>query len=108
MVAKNRSSGNVTALGTFLRERGALVDSNGNRVGDVRAFSETDDIESLWRIGSATANELADAVAVFHGLPRTSFAAIASHEPLFRDLSRRYLREAFIYPYDGNGTPTLA
>src|SRR5829696_2717219 len=102
MALRDHSSKDVSEFGTFLRQRGLLVEGGG------RAPSRVNDPEGLWRAGAALAGDLADAVADFHKLPRTNLAAVAARKPLLRDLSRRYLRETFVYPYDEDGTPTLA
>lgn len=64
--------------------------------------------EEMWRGGLATAAEIAEALAAFHGLPRGRFDAIAGRPHLMNDLSRRYLREAHLFPYEEDGAPMLA
>ena len=64
--------------------------------------------EEMWRGGLATATEIADALAAYHALPRGRFEAIAGRPHLMNDLSRRYLREAHLFPYDEDGAPMLA
>lgn len=64
--------------------------------------------EEMWRGGLATASEIADALAAFHALPRGRFETIAGRPHLMSDLSRRYLREAHLFPYDEDGAPALA
>ncbi|BBE73682.1 GspE/PulE family protein [Oharaeibacter diazotrophicus] len=86
---------------TFLRDRGILNDASGPR-------ADRADLESLWRSGVATGAELADAAAEFHGLRRASFAELSQRPPAFQDLSRRYLREAAIFPFSQDGRAVLA
>ncbi|NHT74875.1 type II/IV secretion system protein [Rhizobiaceae bacterium CRRU44] len=64
--------------------------------------------EEMWRGGLATATEIADALAAFYAVPRGRFEAIASRPHLMSDLSRRYLRESHLFPYDEGGVPMLA
>lgn len=64
--------------------------------------------EEMWRSGRATASEIADALAAFHALPRGRLEAIARCPHLMNDLSRRYLREAYLFPYEEDGAPMLA
>ncbi|UVC12685.1 type II/IV secretion system protein (plasmid) [Rhizobium sp. TH2] len=73
-------------------------------------FLEGDEysIEQIWRSGTASAGEIADAIAEFHAIPRTSFDELSRLAPLTDDLSHRYLREAFAYPYNDAGTVSLA
>lgn len=80
------STANST-LTDFLRMRGLPVAA----VGAVTAHA-------IWRQGSIGAEELADAVAAFYGLPRASRDAVLDLPPLTEGLSRRFLQEAFLYP----------
>jgi general secretion pathway protein E len=90
------------AFSDFLRARGISVEQGA------RGGAADGDLETFWRGGGLPAGELADHTAVFHNLPRSSFAALAQHTPLFQDLSRRYLREAYVYPFDDDGRIGLA
>lgn len=87
----------------FVRGRGALREATGGRTGDANFEPET-----LWRTGVLPAGEIADLVAEFHGLPRGGFSEISRNPPLFQDLSRRYLREAAVFPYEADGGAHLA
>ena len=64
--------------------------------------------ESVWRSGIAGANDIADASVEFYAIPRATLDDISSLPSLAENLSYRYLREAFVYPYTDNGTVTLA
>ena len=59
--------------------------------------------EAIWRGGTVSAVDLADAVAAFHGIPRADRDAIALLPHALNDLSRDFLREAYLYPvaYEG-------
>ncbi|MBH0237849.1 type II/IV secretion system protein [Methylobrevis sp. L22] len=87
-------------LGAELRRLGLVADDG--RAGDA------DEPEALWRGGRIAATALADAIAAVHDLPRTSYDEAAAGRPLFQDLSRRFLREAFLYPHELDGTARLA
>ncbi len=69
---------------------------------------EIPEIADLWQRGVIPADVLAGAVAAYFALPRGDLTAVGRHTPLFKDLSRRYLRDARIYPFDDEGIPTLA
>jgi general secretion pathway protein E len=86
---------------SYLRSRGIAVDG-------FRGGSAEGDLESIWRSGGLPAGELADHAAAYHGLPRSSFAVVSGNPPLFQDLSRRYLREAYVFPFEAGSRVTLA
>jgi general secretion pathway protein E len=75
------------SLTDFLRMRGLPVAA----VGAVTAHA-------IWRQGGIGAEELADAVAAFHGVPRASRDTVVNLPPLTEGLSRRFLQETFLYP----------
>jgi general secretion pathway protein E len=51
----------------------------------------------------------ADAVAKFHGLPRSALATMREGQPLLDGFSPRFLREFFVFPYEtADGTVHLA
>ncbi|CAA9305890.1 MAG: General secretion pathway protein E, partial [uncultured Microvirga sp.] len=89
----------------FLRAR-SIASAPGSET--TRASrSEAEDLESLWRDG-AHAGDLADAVAEYHGLARWSYTAVAARPALLKDLSRRFLREAYVFPFQEGEAPMLA
>lgn len=57
------------------------------------------DIETLWRSGQVDAAMIADAVVRHYDLPRSSFDDVSQHPAFLQGMSRRFLREAGIYPY---------
>ncbi|TXM67125.1 GspE/PulE family protein [Methylobacterium sp. WL120] len=63
--------------------------------------------EAIWRGGTVSAVDLADAVAVFHGVPRADRHAIAGLPHALDALSRDFLREAYLYPVMRDGHPLL-
>ena len=57
----------------------------------------------LWEAGILSGGELADAIALFHNLPRVKAEQIQYRADLFEGLSRRFLRDAWIFPFlDGS------
>lgn len=96
--------GQITFL-DYLTSRGTTQPANNGRAPAQTASSTA---EELWRAGVATAKEIADALAEFHAIPRTSFDEISRLPPLVGDLSQRYLREQFVYPFEDRGTVAVA
>ncbi|WP_244498028.1 GspE/PulE family protein [Aureimonas sp. AU40] len=58
-----------------------------------------DEPEALWRAGGRAAEEIAEALAAHYALPRLTFDEVAGYAPHFLNLSRRFLREAYAFPY---------
>ena len=63
--------------------------------------------EAIWRGGTVSAVDLADAVSAFHGVPRADRDTIARLPHALDDLSRDFLREAYLYPVVRDGRPLL-
>ncbi|MFE1597976.1 GspE/PulE family protein [Methylobacterium sp. ID0610] len=72
-----------------------------------RDATPLDGPEAAWREGRMAAGELADALAAHHGLPRFDRDAVAALTDLTAGLSRRFLRDAFLYPVAGPDGPLL-
>jgi general secretion pathway protein E len=62
----------------------------------------------LWEAGILTGTDLAAAIASYHGLPRTRIDAVNGKGQLTKGLSRRFLRDAWIFPFETDGRPALA
>jgi general secretion pathway protein E len=62
----------------------------------------------LWEAGVLPGAELADAIASFHNLPRANAEQIQYRAELFEGLSRRFLRDAWIFPFLDDGALALA
>ncbi len=62
----------------------------------------------LWEAGVLSGGELADAVAAFHDLPRAQPDQIEYRADLFDGLSRRFLRDSWIFPFLDRGELALA
>ncbi|HUG62473.1 MAG TPA: GspE/PulE family protein [Methylomirabilota bacterium] len=101
MVLVERIEGVGEGFAAYLQSRGIAVDAG------LRALADQD-LEAFWRGGGLPSGELAGHAAAFHNLPRSSFAVVSKHQPLFQDLSRRYLREAYVYPFEDHGRVGLA
>ena len=63
--------------------------------------------EAIWRGGTVSAVDLADAVAAFHGVPRADRDVIATLPHALNELSRDFLREAYLYPVVSDGRSLL-
>lgn len=64
-------------------------------------------VEQLWRSGLASCAELAEGLSQYCGLERVTYDEVAPY-PLANNLSMRYLRDAFVYPYERDGEVTVA
>ncbi|MEJ8574476.1 GspE/PulE family protein [Microbaculum marinum] len=63
---------------------------------------------TLWEEGILTGTDLADAIAAFHGLERVRVDAVTGRPAVKKGLSRRYLRDAWIFPFEQDGQVALA
>lgn len=88
-------------LAEFLRRRRGLATV------PAPARSNGGAAEAIWRGGTVSAVDLADAVAAFHGIPRADRDAIALLPHALNDLSRDFLREAYLYPVARDGRTLL-
>jgi general secretion pathway protein E len=62
----------------------------------------------LWEAGALSGGELADAIARFHNLPRAQAEQVRYRDDLFNGLSRRFLREAWMFPFHDGREIALA
>ena len=69
---------------------------------------QRNDYHTLWDLGAMTASDLADGIARYHRLPRVSRDEIADRPNFLAGMSRRFLRDAWLYPYDNDGQAVLA
>ncbi len=66
-------------------------------------------IRSLWEASDLSAAEFADQVAAYYGRPRMNLAELLAASSVAMRFSRRFLREAAIFPFDaGEGRFGLA
>ncbi len=71
-------------------------------------LQETATYGKLWETGILTGTDLADAISAFHGLPRTRTESISGQPRIMKGLSRRFLRDAWVYPFEKDGRAALA
>jgi general secretion pathway protein E len=57
-------------------------------------------LRRLWELTDLSANDFADEVARFHGIPRMSLAQLMEASALVGRFSRRFLREMVVFPYE--------
>lgn len=100
--AHSTDEGGGGDLLAFLRARHGAEsgEARGTRAGAGAA-------EAIWREGRLPPGDLADAIAAFHRLTRADARRIAEWPHLLDGLSRRFLREAFLYPVSEAGRPLL-
>lgn len=66
------------------------------------------DPETLWRSGALPAARIADLAAEYYGIARVTFDEVSRHAPAFGDLSRKYLRDGAIFPFQSGEGVALA
>ena len=74
--------------------------------GDLIATSDVHDapgsgqnLRRLWELTELSANDFADEVARFHGIPRIRLAELLAASALVERFSQRFLREMMVFPY---------
>jgi general secretion pathway protein E len=107
MLASNISGPNG-AFVAFLRESMPAKERVDWLAIDRDVANGRDDYHDLWQGGILSGSELADAVASFHNLPRARADRIHYDAELFKGLSRRFLRESWIFPFLDEGELALA
>jgi general secretion pathway protein E len=107
MLSTNTSGPNG-AFVAFLKESAPVKDRVDWPALDRDIAGRRDAYHDLWQGGILTGGELADAVALFHNLPRAKADQIQYQAELFKGLSRRFLRESWIFPFLDDGEVALA
>jgi general secretion pathway protein E len=107
MLSTNTSGPNG-AFVAFLKESAPVRDRVDWPALDRDVAGRRDAYHDLWQGGILTGGELADAVALFHNLPRAKADQIQYQAELFKGLSRRFLRESWIFPFLDGGEVALA
>ncbi len=102
------TSGPNGAFLAYLRESAPVKDRVDWLAVDRSIAAGRDHYHDLWETGALPGGELADAIAIFHNLPRVRAEQIHYRSDLFRGLSRRFLREAWIFPFVDEEQTTLA
>src|SRR5262245_37252410 len=66
-------------------------------------------LRELLDVSELSANDFADEVALFYGLPRVGLPELVAARTVADRFSRRFLRETLVFPYDaGDGDYRLA
>jgi general secretion pathway protein E len=107
MLASNTSGPNGAFIG-FLKESEPARSQLDWVALDRNISSQRQQYFDLWEGGVMTGGDLADAIARFHNLPRVQADQIHHRSELFDGLSRRFLREAWVFPYVDRGSLALA
>jgi general secretion pathway protein E len=107
MLASNISGPNG-AFVSFLREAELTRDHVDWSALNRSISAGRDHYIDLWEAGVLSGSELANAVARFHNVPRAQTDQIQFRPDLFEGLSRRFLRESWIFPFLENGQLALA
>ena len=103
------TSGPNGAFLAYLRDSAAEKERVDWLAVDRSIAAGRDHYHDLWDSGALPGADLADAIASFHNLRRVHAEQIHYHADLFRGLSRRFLREAWIFPFvDEEGHTALA
>ena len=102
------TSGPNGAFLAHLRESAPMKDRVDWMAVDRCIAAGRDHYHDLWESGALPSGELADAIAAFHNLPRIRAEDIEFKPELFNGLSWRFLREAWIFPYEVDGRAALA
>lgn len=102
------TSGPNGAFLAYLREEAPVKDRVDWLAIDRSIASGRDHYHDLWESGALPGGDLADSIALFHNLPRVHAEEIEYRPELFRGLSWRFLREAWVYPFEANGLTALA
>ncbi len=103
------TSGPNGAFLSYLRDTAPEKDRIDWLAVDRSIAAGRDHYHDLWESGALSGGELADAIAIFHNLRRVRAEQIHYHPDLFSGLSRRFLREAWIFPFlDEDGLTALA
>ncbi|HXZ16876.1 MAG TPA: type II/IV secretion system protein, partial [Roseiarcus sp.] len=91
-----------------LRDAAFSKSANGNSARSIEAGGALS-VRSILETSDLSPDELADQVAAYFERPRVALAELLSAPPLTHLFTRRFLREAMIFPYDaGDGRAGLA
>jgi general secretion pathway protein E len=85
-------------LGNYLRGKNHLA-SEANAVGVQSQVRDERTFRKLWEQSELSANDFADKVAEFFGLPRVALPELLAAPALAKHFSPRFLREMSVFPY---------
>jgi general secretion pathway protein E len=83
----------------YLRGRHPKLSTATVDVGASQTEDGTHGLRRLWEQSELPANEFADEVARFYGLPRVHLPQLLAASPLLGQFSRRFLRDMAAFPY---------
>jgi general secretion pathway protein E len=104
--AGDSSSGVVSSadrIAGFIKHLNDNASREGSRVelsGVHETGGEYPSIRSLWEASDLSAGEFADQVAEYYRCPRMSMAELLASSSFIERFSRRFLREAMMFPFD--------
>ncbi len=107
MLATNTSAPNG-AFVAFLKENPHARGRIDWAALDRNIAAGRDNYFDLWEAGVLAGSELADAIAGFHNLRRVQAEEIQHRPEILSGLSRRFLRDSWIFPFVDNGELALA
>ncbi len=107
MVADAAHNVDVLFIEFLAEQRDIAAAVNWDTVSAI-AEGQRNDYHTLWDLGAMTASDLADGIARYHRLPRVGRDEIADRPNFLSGMSRRFLRDAWLYPYDNDGQAVLA
>jgi general secretion pathway protein E len=95
----------------YLLEQNFITDDVTSKLGFSEARGGERKLRDLWEQTDLSANDFADEVARFYGLPRLSLPQLFAAPSLVSRFSRRFLRETTVFPYqaaDGSSRLVVA
>jgi general secretion pathway protein E len=85
----------------YLLDKSSVHASFGQNLDLQKPQSGQKTLRSLWESTELSANDFADEVARFYGLPRATLPQLMAATALVGRFSRRFLRESTVFPYQG-------
>lgn len=90
----------VEDFAKYLVSKNYLAGDLISRLDTANSRDTEQSLRRLWELTDLSANDFADEVARFHGVPRLSLAELMDASPLVGRFSRRFLREMMVFPYE--------
>jgi general secretion pathway protein E len=99
----------VSAFMRRLTDKGYVAAGKLSDVRSEKTFEQKATLRQLWKSTELSSHDFADEVADFFGLHRSTLSELADLRSLTDRFSRRFLREATIFPFEAaDGKPALA
>src|SRR5262249_35033491 len=92
----------INTVGDFARhlsDKNYIVSELSLNPGAPREQNGDLSLRKLWEQTDLSANDFADEVAYFYGLPRIALPQLVAASPLTAPFSPRFLRETTVFPY---------